>query len=224
MVKVYQIFVGCPFLNTIRKNFDKLRYDIEKETPLHIVLADTMGISSTDYLLEHITGLIRDSAGCIFDVTGGNANVSLEVGIAHALPSDFLLTLKTRKPRTQTNALRGLQREGEAKPIISDLQGRNRVEYKTYPALKDQVLERYLNTLPYLRRWRQFRMRHSSMVEPALQIFDDIRTSGRALRPRVVSMLDGTGITARDLLDALSREKLITVKRGRAGGIYYPNK
>ncbi|MEQ8837271.1 MAG: hypothetical protein RID07_10750 [Lacipirellulaceae bacterium] len=134
------------------------------------------------------------------------------------------MTLKTRKPRTQTNALRGLQREGEAKPIISDLQGRNRVEYKTYPALKDQVLERYLNTLPYLRRWRQFRMRHSSMVEPALQIFDDIRTSGRALRPRVVSMLDGTGITARDLLDALSREKLITVKRGRAGGIYYPNK
>ena len=188
------------------------------------MLADTTAISSTDYLLEHITNLIRDSAGCIFDVTGGNPNVSLEVGVAHALPADFLLALYTRKPRAQSTAQRALEHEGETKPIISDLQGRNRVEYKTYRALKEQMLSRYLEELPYMRRWKEFKRRHSSFVTPALGIFEDIRTSGRTLRPRVVATLDGTGISAADLLTALSKVKLVSVKRGRAGGIYYPTK
>jgi len=104
MAKIHQVFVGCPFLTAVRKNYDKLKADLEKDTPLHIVLADTAAITSTDYLLEHITTLIRESAACIFDSTGGNPNVSLEVGVAHALPADFLLTLYTRKPRTQRSA------------------------------------------------------------------------------------------------------------------------
>jgi NADPH:quinone reductase-like Zn-dependent oxidoreductase len=136
MAKSYQVFVGCPFLTAIRKNYDKLKSELEEETPLHIVLADTTAISSTDYLLEHITNLIRESAACVFDVTGGNPNVSVEVGIAHALPADFLLALYTRKPRSQRDAEETLQREGELRPIISDLQGRNRIEYKTYRTLK----------------------------------------------------------------------------------------
>ena len=63
MAKIHQVFVGCPFLTAIRKNYDKLKADLEDESPLHIVLADTAAITSTDYLLEHITTLIRESAG-----------------------------------------------------------------------------------------------------------------------------------------------------------------
>jgi hypothetical protein len=222
MVKSHQVFVGCPFLRAIRKNYDKLKRDIEKETPLHVVLADTAAISSTDYLLEHITNLIRESAGCIFDVTGGNPNVSLEVGVAHAMPAEFLLTLYTRKPRSQRNTEQALEREGEVRPIISDLQGRNRIEYKTYTVLKEQVLSRYIDRIPYMRRWAEFRRRNRTLVKPALTIFSEIRTSGRTIRPRVIAMLDGTGIDTDTLMKALSQGKLLTVKRGRNGGIYYP--
>lgn len=224
MAKQHQVFIGCPFLTAIRKNYDKLKADLEQETPLHVVLADTTAVTSTDYLLEHITDLIRQSAACVFDVTGGNPNVSLEVGVAHALPADFLLALYTRKPQSQRDAEQALQREGEVKPIISDLQGRNRIEYKTYRALKRQLLARYLDRLPYLRRWNEFKRRHSSLVNPALQVFAEIRSSGRTVRPRVVAMLDGTGIDADDLMRQLSDAKLVTVKRGRAGGVYYPPK
>lgn len=224
MAKVHQVFVGCPFLIAIRKNYDKLKQEIEKETPLHVLLADTTSISSTDYLLEHITNLIRESSGCIFDATGGNPNVSLEVGIAHAMPADFLLAMYTRKPRTQKQAEQALEREGETRPIISDLQGRNRIEYKTFPALKEQVVRRYLNRLPYIRRWNDYKRRHSSYTKYALQVFDEIRTSGRTVRPRVIAILDGTGIHPDTLLKSLSDAKLLTVKRGRAGGIYYPSK
>jgi hypothetical protein len=188
MAKIHQVFVGCPFLTAIRKNYDQLKGDLESDSPLHIVLADTTAISSTDYLLEHITSLIRDSAACIFDATGGNPNVSLEVGIAHALPTEFLLAMYTRRPRTQQKAERALEAEGERRPIISDLQGRNRIEYKTYPSLKDQVVERYLSKLPYMQRWLHFKMRNSSYAEHALELFQEMRSSGRTLRPRVVAV------------------------------------
>ncbi len=224
MAKSHQVFIGCPFLTAIRKNYDKLKTDLEDETPLHVVLADTTAITSTDYLLEHITSLIRESAGCIFDATGGNPNVSLEVGVAHALPADFLLTFYTRKPRIQQNAQQVLEREGETRPIISDLQGRTRIEYKTYKALKNQIMSRYLSRLPYMRRWVDFRKRNRTLVKPALNVFSEIRTSGRTVRPRVIAMLDETGIQADTLLKALSQAKLLTVKRGRDGGIYYPPK
>ena len=222
MAKHYQVFVGCPFLNAIRRNYDKLKADLEADTPLHLVLADTTAVSSTDYLLEHISTLIRESAACIFDVTGGNPNVSLEVGVAHAIPADFLLTLYTRKPRSQQNAQAALEREGEVRPIISDLQGRNRIEYKTYSALKKQVISRYLDRLPYMRRWNEFRQRNRELAKAALQVFAEVRSAGRTVRPRVITMLDGTGIQADALLRALARARLLTVRRGRAGGIYYP--
>jgi DNA-binding IscR family transcriptional regulator len=35
-------------------------------------------------------------------------------------------------------------------------------------------------------------------------------------------MLDGTGIQADAFLKSLSQAKLLTVKRGRNGGVYYP--
>jgi hypothetical protein len=224
MAKSFQLFIGCPFLTPSRRNYDKLKRDLEDETPLHVVLADTTAVSSTDYLLEHITSLIRESAACVFDATGGNPNVSLEVGIAHALPAEFVLALYTRRPRSQRDAEETLEREGEVKPIISDLQGRNRIEYKTYSRLKDRLLSRYLSNLPYMRKWTDFKKRHSTFVKPAIQVFSEIRSSGRTLRSRVAAMLDGTGIHVDDLLGPLAEAQLLTVKRGRAGGIYYPPK
>src|ERR1039458_158532 len=103
MQKIQQIFIGCPFLRTIRKNYDKLKEELEGETPLHLILADTTAVSSTDYLLEHITTLIRESAACLFDASGANPNVSLEVGVAHALPAEFLIALYTRKRMCDTD-------------------------------------------------------------------------------------------------------------------------
>ncbi len=224
MSKQYQVFIGCPFLHAVRKNYDRLKSELEAETPLHIVLADTTAVSSTDYLLEHITSLIRESAACVFDVTGGNPNVSLEVGIAHTMPADFLLALYTRKPRAQQTSEKELREAGEVKAIISDLQGKNRVEYKTYGVLKDQLVSRFLVRLSYMKRWNDFKKRNTSLVKHALQVFDDVRSSGRSLRPRVIAALEGTGIDADDLLTALVGAKLITVKRGHAGGIYYASR
>ena len=224
MSKIHQVFIGCPFAKAIRKNYDRLKRELESETPLHIVLADTAAISSTDYLLEHITSLIRESAGCIFDATAGNPNVSLEVGIAHALPAEFILALNTRRSRQNTTSQPGQVRNPDVRPIISDLQGRNRIEYKTYGSLKEQLLRRFSPKVPYLTRWHEFKTRNASLVPHALKVFEQLRLSGRTLRPRVLALLDGTGIDPNTLLRSLSEARLLVVKRGRQGGIYYPSK
>lgn len=222
MAKPQQVFIGCPFSNPIRKNYDRLKEELEKETPLHLVLADTTAISSTDYLLEHITTLIRESAGCIFDVTWGNPNVSLEVGIAHTLPADFILAFYTRKQRSAAD--KALAEAGEAKPIISDLQGRNRIEYKQYAALKDHLMRRYLSRLQYMERWSRFKKASSSYVPYALRVFEEIRESGRTVNSRVSGMLAGSGINTQDFGRALTAQRLVTIRKGRQGGWYYPTR
>lgn len=226
MPNIYQIFIGCPFKRSIRANYDRLKKELEAETPLRVMLADTGTITSADHLLDTIRNLIADSAGCIFDATDGNPNVSLEVGIAHALPANYLLTLGTRKARTpaEAQAAREAKALGEVKAIISDLQGKHRIEYKQYPSLKRQTLARWLDGLPYMKRWAQFKRDHKDMVPYALQLFSEIRTSGRSQRPRLVAILEGSGFSATDVASALVRKRLIVAKRGQGGGYFYPSK
>lgn len=220
-MKIYQVFVGCPFAKDIRRNYDRLKKEIEAETPLSVILADTVGVSSSDYLLEHITELIRDSAGCIFDATAANPNVSLEVGIAHTVPTDFMLTLKTRKVRSPDSSAPA---SPEVRSIISDLQGKNRIEYKTYNALRQKVEERFLATLPYMARWKRFRSEHKSMAPHVVKFFSDIRSSGRSTRPRLEAILEGSGFNASDVTDAMRAAQIVSVQRGRKGGYFYPTK
>lgn len=225
MGKIYHVFIGCPFSRGIRGIYDKLKSELEKSTPLHVVLADTTSISSTDYLLESITNLIRDSATCIFDATGNNPNVSMEVGIAHAIPTGYVITLNTRKPRQGVGRKKGTAKDiSEIKSIISDLQGKMRIEYKTYDKLKDQLIRRHINKLDYMKRWSEFRRSNSSYGPFAIKMFSDIRTSGRSVGPRIDSILSGSGIKRSDFIKALVKAKLITPREGKGGGYYYPTK
>jgi hypothetical protein len=223
MIKLHQVFVGCPFTKGIRRSYDRLKTELEKETPLHIVLADTAAISSTDYLLESITNLIKDSATCIFDATDNNPNVSLEVGIAHAIPSDYVVALRTRKQIRTT--VKGKSKEQiPMKSIISDLQGKMRIEYKTYDKLKDQIVKRHLNNLPYMKRWIDFKKANGVYIPYAIKLFGDIRTSTRTVGTRIDTVLAGSGIKRSDFIKALKKYKLIVAREGKGGGYYYPAK
>ena len=225
MPKPYQVFIGCPFAREVRASYDRLKEEIESETPLSLVLADTVGISSSNYLLEHITAQIRDSAACIFDATGANPNVSLEVGIAHTVPVDFILTIKTRKPSAKAAAREaGSPGTREVRSIISDLQGKNRIEYKQYEGLKRQLEERYLSHLPYMKRWAAFKKQNRSMVPHVLELFADLRSSQRSLKSKLAAQLEGSGFSASTVADALVAHKLVAVMRGRNGGIFYSPK
>ena len=114
--------------------------------------------------------------------------------------------------------------EGEIKAIISDLQGRNRIEYKQYPPLKKELMRRWLNELPYMQRWKRFKQEHKGMVPYALELFEDLRASNRSQRPRLVAILEGSGFLATEVVGALVKKRLIVAKRGPGGGYFYPSK
>lgn len=150
----------------------------------------------------------------------------LEVGIAHTLPANYLLTKSTRRRRTlaEREVEKEKQAEGEVRPIISDLQGKNRIEYKRYPELKRDVVNRWLGSLPFMARWQSFKRDHKDMVPHALKLFAEIRASGRSQRPRLVAILEGTGFSATDVVNALVKKRLLVAKRGQRGGYFYPAK
>jgi hypothetical protein len=195
---------------------------------MQLVLADTASITSRDTLLGHITDLIRESGGCIFDATGGNPNVSLEVGVAHALGADFMLTLNTRTPARSSRPARradgGKRKADHAKPIIADLQGRNRIEYRSYAGLKKQLIDRFLHRLPYWKRWEDFHHQHPAWAPAALIVFTEIRRHGRATRPRLETALREGGVALPALLSALRKGGLVAQRRGRLAGYVYPLK
>lgn len=224
MVRLEQIFVGCPFQPGVRKNYDRLKAELEAETPLRVVLADTSAVSSTDDLLEHITDLIRESAACVFDATGANPNVSLEVGVAHALPVDFILTISTRRPTSRPGRRTAHPAGDRMRPIIADLQGRNRIEYKTYRSLKEQLLRRYLLRLPYLRRWLDFEKTNKTFAPLALSLLHEIRASGRTTRARLDAVLSGSGVSPTALTRALTAHRLLSRRGGRDGGYVYASR
>ncbi len=228
MIRIHQVFIGCPYTPRFRKTYGRLKRELEAETPLQFVLADSAAISSRDTLLEHITGLIHESAGCLFDASGGNPNVSLEVGIAHALGADFLLTLNTRsaaarrRGKSAASGKRGTAAGDRSRPIIADLQGRNRIEYKSYAGLKRQVVERYLRRLPYWKRWEEFRRQHAEWEPAAMLALAEVREHGRATRPRLEAALRPNGTPVAELLQALRKADLLA--RRRLGGYVYPVK
>jgi hypothetical protein len=75
-----------------------------------------------------------------------------------------------------------------------------------------------------MRRWSQFRKDHKDMAPYALQPFEEMRSSGRSQRPRLVAILEGSGFSATDVAAALVRAKLLVAKRGQKGGCFYPAK
>lgn len=221
MALPHQVFIGCPFSKDIRNNYDKLKKHVESISPLSLVLADTVGVSSSDYLLTHITDLIRDSAACIFDATGSNPNVALEIGIAHTVPVNFIITLKTRKASSRSTVSEERSAK-EARSIISDLQGKNRIEYKVYDSLQTQLIDRFLNNLPYMKRWRDFEKKNKKLAPLLLPLFQDIRESGRTTKSRLDQQLAGTGFGSYNALNALRAAKLVRVLQGSKGGIMFP--
>jgi hypothetical protein len=108
--------------------------------------------------------------------------------------------------------------------IISDLQGKPRVEYKTYNTLREDVEDRFLSNLPYMLRWKKFKNENKGMAPYVLRFFSDVRSSGRSTRPRLVAILEDSGFNTSDVTDAMRGAKIISVQRGRSGGYFYPAK
>lgn len=120
-----QVFIGLPW-KTVRPKYDRIIATLEKKYPLYFTIVGRNDGQDAQDLFELIKERISTSSYAIFDATGGNANVSLEYGFAEGIGVPKSIFLSAHKASQGSSA---------ASPIISDLHGQRRVQYKTEKSL-----------------------------------------------------------------------------------------
>ena len=169
-----QVFIGLPWKN-VRPKYDRIIQKLDKKYPLYFTIVGRDDGQDAKALFELIKERIAASSYAIFDATGGNANVSLEYGYAEGIEVPRALYLSAHK---------AAQRSSAGSPIISDLTGMRRVEYKTEAALSKE-LNKFCREHDYTKRF-----------EKALRSILKNKTggrkkSGRVLALKVIRALDG---------------------------------
>ncbi|MCZ7641358.1 MAG: hypothetical protein M5U12_38050 [Verrucomicrobia bacterium] len=138
------MFVGLPWKNVKRKwenAIDRLKI----RSPLVFVIVGRDDIQDARDLLDLIKLRMDSSSYAIFDATAGNANVSLEYGYAEARDIKRALYISAHKA----------SQKAKDQPIISDLAGKTRQQYKNEPALK-RLLGAFSASHPYTKRFESF--------------------------------------------------------------------
>jgi hypothetical protein len=141
-----QIFIGCPW-KTVRPKYDHLILKMRKKYPLSFIIIGREEDQDADDLLAVIKQKLLSSSYAVFDATTGNANVSLEFGLAEASGIDRALYFCTHKAGSRQNT--------PDSAIIADLAGRRRVQYKQESQLATQ-LGKLCASHPYTRRFEKF--------------------------------------------------------------------
>lgn len=139
-----QVFIGVPWKNVKRK-YETAIEKLKKVSPLSFVIVGRADTQDAKDLLELIKRRIGTSSYAIFDATGGNANVSLEYGYAEALDVPRVLYVSTHAASHKT----------KEQPIISDLAGKTRQQYKTLDKVVS-LLEQFSKDHPYTKRFERF--------------------------------------------------------------------
>lgn len=209
-----QVFIGCPW-KTVRKKYVAITDSLKKKFPTHFVIIGSEVSNSAEDLLNFIKSKLETSSGTIFDVTGGNPNVSLEFGFAEGRNMQSALYMSTHGKSA-----------GRASTIISDLAGKRRKEYKNENSLH-RLMTDFCKAHPYTIKF-----------EKALRALMKDMTKGekksyRAASLKIIHYFDGKDVVRRDDLlqdiaamnyseddvdswiKKLHAKKLIKVSKGR---------
>jgi hypothetical protein len=103
----------------VRTKYERAIERLKRRFPLSFVIVGRSDGQEAQDLLEIIKEKLLASSSAIFDATGGNANVSLEYGLAeaHKIPRALYLSSHAASSR------------GKDSPIIADLAGKKRNQY-----------------------------------------------------------------------------------------------
>jgi hypothetical protein len=169
-----QVFVGLPWKN-VRPKYERIIPKLGKKYPLHFTIVGRDDGQDAKALFEVIKARIASSSYAVFDATAGNANVSLEYGYAEGIEVPRAIFLSAHKAAQKSSA---------GDPIISDLTGMRRVQYKTEATL---ALE-----LTKLCREHDYTKRFEKALRKILKNKSKGgKKSGRALALKLVKALGG---------------------------------
>jgi hypothetical protein len=175
-----QVFIGLPWM--ARKRYDHAVDYFRIRSPLSFVIVGRNDRQDAEDLFEVIKERIESSSYGVFDASSGNANVSLEYGYAEAVDLPRSLYLSTH------GAGRGAAKDT---PIISDLAGKRRNQYKQEAGLITLLkefskahaytvrFERFLGT-KFKRKKKGDKKRARALALKVIHCLDGLREARRA--------------------------------------------
>jgi hypothetical protein len=210
-----QVFLGLPWKN-VRPKYERIMADLAKKYAIHFTIVGRGDGQVAEDLLELIKDRISTSSVAIFDATGGNANVSLEYGFAEGTHVPKAIFLSTHKA-AQTNP---------SSPIIADLGGKKRVEYKNEATLAAN-LQIFCKDHDYTKRFetglakivrRLTKGEKKSRRALALKLIHGLSGAVEVRRVDLIQRLQAQGYSAKQVEEMITKLKdvgLITSRVGR---------
>jgi hypothetical protein len=128
--KPRQIFVAYPYGLFPQRDYRGVFTELAKAFDVEFVFADEK--ITELHVLQKIYGMIRESAFGIYDISGWNPNVTLELGMAYGLTEPAYLIVNP-----------SVHEKAEAP---ADLRGLDRLQYMSYSEMSD-ALTRLLTQL-----------------------------------------------------------------------------
>jgi hypothetical protein len=196
--------VGCPW-RTIRPKYERIfkKKTFKRRFPLAFTIVGRDGNQRADDLFAEIKRQIDTCSVAIFDVSGGNANVSLEFGYAQGL--DVQCYVFVNEHRQFSKDLKPSQ------AIISDLSGVRRNPYKNEQAL-EKLLRQFAEQHDYTKRVvktaakRRFSIEERAALMSIPRAFtDSVRMRRADLKQRIKADTDCGDETAEKVIDAAKR-------------------
>jgi hypothetical protein len=215
-VRPQAVFVGCPW-RTIRPKYERIfnKKTFKRRFPLAFTIVGRDGNQRAEDLFSEIKRQIDTCSVAIFDVSGGNANVSLEFGYAQGLDVQCYVFV---------NEHRQFARDPKpSQAIISDLSGVRRNTYKNEQAL-EKLLRQFAEQHDYTKRVGKTALKHRFSIKERAALmavpraFNDSSRMRRAdLRQRIKADTGCSDETAEKVIDAAKKGKLIGISVGQHG-------
>jgi hypothetical protein len=118
------VFVACPYMLFPLDDYKAVFAAIKKSYDVDFRFADEQ--ITNQHVLAKITTYIRDADISLFDITGWNPNVALELGIAVGLGRRYFILLNHKLDQN--------------KDVPSDIKGIDRVQYSSNSELEAKIM------------------------------------------------------------------------------------
>lgn len=182
-----QVFIGCPW-KTVRPKYERMIERFKKKYPLSFIIVGRGEDQKAEDLLSIIKERLFCSSSAIFDATFGNANVSLEYGMAEVAEIPHMIYVSRHKKSKDAKS---------DSAIISDLAGKKRNDYTQLNSLL-RLLDQFIKGHSYSKRYEVFLRKNFGHFKRGK------KRSARALTLKIIHFLDGKDSVRRsDLVQEL---------------------
>ena len=126
------VFVACPYMLFPLDDYKATFASVSKAYNVEFRFADEQ--ITNQHVLSKITNYIRDAEISLFDITGWNPNVALELGIAVGLGRRYFILLNHKLDQN--------------KDVPSDIKGIDRIQYSSNSELEAKLILLIKQELP----------------------------------------------------------------------------